>query len=230
LIKQNEHCEFKVESFEAEEFNEAFDCRKKTRRRPGVQSVGPEEGTTSEREEVEEDINEKTARLEREAYEKGFDQGQKDGLVLGEKRTEKTLKQVKDLLHTLTNLKAQIYRESEQEILKLALAVAQKVVREHAQVDRQMVIRAIRSSLDFLIDKSRLTVRINPIDRKEIQRFLPDFMTEKKIGKFELTEDRSVEMGGCILETGFGQINATIDEQMAAIQNEVEQAFRVRQD
>ena len=57
---------------------------------------------------------------------------------------------------------------------------------------------------------------------------LPDLSRLTKGGNFQLTENNTVERGGCILETGFGKINATIDDQLKGLEEVISREFQSR--
>jgi flagellar assembly protein FliH len=172
-----------------------------------------------------EDRKTRLARLEKEAYEKGFEQGQKDGLALEKSKVTEFGKQLENLFTGLRDLKPRIFSESEGEILKLVVMIARKIVHEEIKMDNKVIVNTIRSALSFLVDKRRLKIVINPDDMEEVRKILPDLSRLTKGGHFQLTEDHSIEKGGCILETGFGRINATIADQLSMLEEEIEKRF-----
>ena len=172
-----------------------------------------------------EDLKAKLARLEREAYEKGFEQGQKDGLALEKSKTEEMARQMDKLFKGLRDLKPQIYSESEGELLKLAFLVVRKIVGEEVKTNPEVIGNTIRTAFKFLVDKRKVKIIINPDDMEDVRRIMPDLSKLSKGGSFQLTEDHSIEKGGCILETGFGRVNATIDDQIKNLEEEIEQEY-----
>ncbi|MBN1847719.1 MAG: hypothetical protein JW932_03960 [Deltaproteobacteria bacterium] len=173
-----------------------------------------------------EDIKAKLARLEKEAYEKGFEQGQKDGLSLEQKKIEEMGKEFVALCSSISDLKAVIYSESEKELLKLCLAITKKIIHTEVQTNKEIIQNTVRSALKYVADKRRIRIIINPDDMEDVKRLLPDLSKFAKGGQFQLTEDHAVERGGCIIETGFGRINASIDQQFNVIEEEIERLFR----
>jgi flagellar biosynthesis/type III secretory pathway protein FliH len=173
----------------------------------------------------EEDIRDRLARLEREAYEKGFEQGQKDGLALEQRQMEEKGKQLEALFNALNQLKEQIYAEAEGEVLKVGLAVARKIVRNEVKTENRIIEETIRAALKFVVDKSHIRIRISPDDMEEVRAALPSLAAMTKAGRFQIVEDTAIGRGGCILDTGFGRINATIEDQLGMLEKEIERAF-----
>lgn len=173
-----------------------------------------------------EDFKTKLARIEKEAYEKGFEQGQRDGLALEESKIEEIGKQLDAIFTGLLELKPQIYAESEGELLKLAIFIAKKVIGEEVKTNSAIIGNSIRSALKFLTDKRKLRIIIHPEDMEETRRLLPDLAKFTKGGHLQLTEDNAITRGGCILETGFGSINATVEDQLELIGEAIEREYR----
>jgi len=171
------------------------------------------------------DFRAKLARLEKEAYEKGFEQGQRDGLALEEVKMREMGKQLEALFSGLNDLKPQIHSESEGELLKLSILIAKTVIGEEVKTNNEIIGNTIRSAMKFLTDKRKINIIISPDDMEDVRRLLPDLAKMTKGGHLQITEDNSIKKGGCILETGFGKINATIEDQLGMLEEEIEQQF-----
>lgn len=179
----------------------------------------------NDQESEKEDFKDTLARLEREAYEKGFEQGRKDGLDLEEKKIEEMGKELESIFSGLRDLKKIIYRESEGDLLKISTLIAKKIIRQEVKIREDIIINTIQSALKFLTDKRKVKIIINPDDMEEVRRLLPDIAKLTNGGQFQLTEDHTIERGGCILETGFGKINATIEDQLGMIEEEIDKEY-----
>jgi flagellar assembly protein FliH len=175
--------------------------------------------------EQKENFKDRLARLEKEAYESGFEQGQRDGLALEKRKLEEVRKQIEDMFVSLRDLKPKIYTESEGEILKLIMLMARKVIGHEIKTNSAVIVNSIKSAMKFLTDKRKVRIILNPDDSEEVKKILPDLSAVAKGGFFQVSEDRGISRGGCILETGFGKINATIEDQLAALEEEIERQF-----
>ena len=230
LIKSEEMPFLSIKSFKAEEIG-------------GDQGNGPSSNNSNRVElplskasstfphfEKRENIKDKLARIEKEAYGKGFLQGQKDGLALEKKQMEEKGKQFDTLFSELNGLKARIHSETEEELLKLSMLTAKRIIREETRTDIQIIGRTIRSALKFVVEKSHIRILINPDDMEAVREILPDLAALNKGAEFQLTEDNGIKRGGCILETGFGKINATIEGQLEVLEQKVDQEFKSHQE
>jgi flagellar assembly protein FliH len=174
-----------------------------------------------------EDFKAKISRLEREAYEKGFAQGQRDGLDLEKSKMEEMGRQYETLLAEIRDLKVHIFHDSEGEMLRLIELIVKKVIGEEIKTDETIIRHSIKSAATFLTDKRKVRIIINPEDMEEVKKMLPDLSRLTKGGNFQLTEDPTVGKGGCMLETGFGRVNATIDNQLDEIIKVIEKEYHM---
>ncbi len=173
----------------------------------------------------EESPQEKAARLEREAYEKGFEQGRRDGMDLEKKQQGEQRLQMEALFSELRGLKSFLFREAEHEAVALCALTARRIVREEIRTDPAVIQRTIRAALDYVADRSIITIAVHPEDMEEIRGILPELASITDGGRFRVIEDDTLDRGGCTLQTGFGKINATVTEQSAAIEKVIERTF-----
>src|SRR5688500_16371746 len=80
------------------------------------------------------------ATLEREAFAKGYEQGERAGSEAAGKRGEAMLRRLSDTITELTALRASMIRQTESQIVELALAVAKRVVHREVSLDRNLMI------------------------------------------------------------------------------------------
>ena len=175
--------------------------------------------------EQKEDFKDRLARLEKEAYEKGFEQGQRDGLALEKRKMEEVRREMEEMFVSLRDLKPRIYAEAEGELLKLAMLISRKVIGEEIKSSSGVIGNTIKSAMKFMSDKRKVRIIINPDDMDEVKKMLPDISMITKGGHFQLSEDKAVNRGGCILETGFGRINACIEDQLSNMEKEIERQY-----
>ncbi|MCF8061219.1 MAG: hypothetical protein K9M82_01775 [Deltaproteobacteria bacterium] len=229
VIKKGEEIQFNIHSYEAESLvREDEDPASQPRPSTGalVLPGGPlPRSKDGNGHEETESAEERLARLEREAYEKGFEQGRKDGLELETKQIEEQRHQMEALFSELRGLKSSLFREAEQEAVTLSVRIAKRILREEIRTDPAVIHRTVRAALDFVTDRSRLAITVHPEDMEEIRKILPELASMTEGGRFQVKEDEAVDRGGCVLETGFGTIRATISEQLAVIDKVIDQAF-----
>lgn len=229
VIKSGDDVQFNIRSFDPEALalNDDEPPFPSTRAEGALMLPGgpPAEPKETENPEEEESPQEKSARLEREAYEKGFEQGRKDGMDLEKKQLDEQRQQMEELFSEIRGLKTSLFREAEQEVVALTTHIARRIVRAEIRTDPPVIQRTIRAALDYVADRSRITIAVHPEDMEEIRGILPELASITDGGGFQVVEDNTLDRGGCTLQTGLGKISATIRDQFAAIENVIERAF-----
>ena len=161
----------------------------------------------------------KAAEIEKEAYEKGFSEGERAGRETGEKMVEAVLKQYTQTLEELKGLRRSLLTGSEREVVRLSLEVAKKVVKREVCVDEELILALVKVALSRLADQSLMTVRVNPKDGQSIVHYrdVPGHRDSWHDG-IKLVEDPLITRGGCLIETESGVIDARVEEQFREIE------------
>lgn len=107
-------------------------------------------------------MSQKLEALEREAYEKGFEAGEKAGFSIGEQKALVLIEKIDALLKELISLKEQILRELEPEILELALSIAKKIITKELKTNPDEIVEITKEALKKLTRKGQIIIKINP--------------------------------------------------------------------
>ena len=157
-------------------------------------------------------------RIEQEAYEKGFAQGEKDGFELGEKKSIKVIKNIEELFEEINTLKQDVLKEYEKEILDLIFAIVEKIVHHEVRQENTAIKEVIFNALDMAVAKSKVVFNVNPDDYEYVEKLRPNlFSRSKEIKSIVVTSDPAISRGGCFLETPRGNIDATIESKLEKI-------------
>lgn len=119
-----------------------------------------------------------------------------------------------ETLKELSSLSAEIISHVESDLVELAMQIAKKVVRREVSVDREIALTLVRVSLSKLNQRTAAKVHLNPEDLSFVQKYTDglDFR-----GTLELIEDPSISVGGCLIHTENGDVDARIESQFDEI-------------
>ncbi len=181
-----------------------------------------------EAEDILKDAHKKVALLEQEAYEKGFAQGEKDGLELGEKKAIKVIENIENLFLEISHLKKEILKQYEKEILELIFAIAKKIIHDQITLDEKAIKNTVFKALNLTAEKSEIVLRVNPEDFDFVERLRPEFFTKfNELKSIMVTSDPSITRGGCFLETSYGDVDATVETRLEKIYQSLEEARKL---
>lgn len=174
--------------------------------------------------EIEEKIikgaREKVVFIEKEAYEKGFAQGERDGQELGQKRIETALEPFHLLLQEMNRLPKDLHRKLERELIQLILAIVRKILHQDSLLPEQTIMKTLQEAFRFVVERKKVLIHLNPKDFAHLNAhpdFLPFSMDGEGSAGIKLLADPAVQRGGCFLETTYGDIDATLDGQLEQI-------------
>jgi flagellar assembly protein FliH len=152
--------------------------------------------------------------IEREAFAKGYEQGERSGGEAAGKRGEAMLRRLADTLNELTTLRASMIRQTESQLVELALAVARRVVHREVALDRNLLIAIARGALDRLGESAQVTVRLHP---EEYEATGAARVAETAGSGIAFVADPRVGRGGCRVESEMGMVDAGVDAQIQEI-------------
>jgi flagellar assembly protein FliH len=122
--------------------------------------------------------------------------------------------QLAETIKEISALSEEITARAENDLVELALQIAKKIVGREVTIDREIALTLVKVSLGKLHNRAVAEVHLNPEDFAfvEAHREKLDFR-----GSLELVEDRSISVGGCLIHTETGDIDARIKSQFDEI-------------
>lgn len=149
-----------------------------------------------------------------DAFERGVQEGRKHA----EKGLANVFKSFRDAAFNLSALWEKIVRDSEEDLLKLVVMVARKVIQQEITQDRRILAHLVATAVNGTAERNDIIVRLNPEDYRIFnanrQLYLDGVSEEKNV---TLKPDESINPGGCVVDTPIGAIDAQVDVQLDEI-------------
>ena len=167
------------------------------------------------------------AAVEREAYAKGYEAGEQAGLATGAQRADAIVVRMAQALDELAAVRAQMIRQTERQMVELALAVARRIIHREVSLDRDLLIAMARVALDRLGESAQITVRLHPEDFEatnadRVSRVMGTCVT--------VLEDPRLERGACMVESDLGTLDVSVDAQIEEVARALLGARRISDD
>jgi flagellar biosynthesis/type III secretory pathway protein FliH len=104
------------------------------------------------------------------------------------------------------------------EVIALALGIAEKIVRKISDEDRDLVRRTAEAALERAVDRQEVTLRVNPEDFAVLETYRIELLNRfEDLRTFKIEKDRRVDRGGAWIETPSGFVDARIRNQLEEI-------------
>lgn len=142
-----------------------------------------------------------------EGYQTGIEQAQID------------IEQLRNSLSNFINAKQEVFEYIAPDILEISIDIARKIVKKEIEQDPEIILGAILDVLKTISrDETKVSIKVNPSQLQLVKANLPGIASSIGLeAKTNIVSDDTIEMGGCILHTSNGIVDATIDTQLEII-------------
>jgi flagellar biosynthesis/type III secretory pathway protein FliH len=159
------------------------------------------------RDEAEEIV--RTAHLEREAL---IAESKQQGYAAG-------LDKWNDALAEAWDARSRYLATNETVVVQLAMAVARKIVGEAVSIDPTAVLQSAREAIRSARGEQKLRLRVRPEDESIMrQQTIELKRANSEIGEIQVIADESITLGGCIVESSLGTIDAQFSTQLQSLE------------
>ena len=157
-----------------------------------------------------------------DARTQGKSEGKDSGFAEGKAEVDRLIERTQTVLERAQDKRGEILSETEKEIVDLVLLITRKVIKVISENQRDIIIYNVTEALRKVKAKGSVIIRVNLKDLELATEHKQDFINimEGK-GSVNIAEDSSVDPGGCIIETDFGEIDARIASQLAELENKI---------
>ena len=166
------------------------------------------------------EANLRTARIERDAYQRGLERGTEEGTLAARGEILDHIEALKLLASQASLDRQELLQNSERAVVRLATEVARKIIQHEISLDPSLVARVVRSAIEKVNATDLIRVRVNPQDLEALRNYIKESSHPKASG-WEFEADPDVEPGGCIIDTRVGILDAQLDVQL----KEIEESF-----
>lgn len=156
---------------------------------------------------------------EQAAYEKGLSEGRQQGMALQKSETLHALEAISGIVREVSALKEEILEKSEREIVQLSLHIAEKVIHQEVKTNREVIRSVLKEAIKGIVNRESMKIRLHPQDFQFMMEVKTDFLQGfDGIGNIAFEEDRSIQRGGAIIETLYGEVDARVEQQQKEIE------------
>ena len=152
-----------------------------------------------------------------EGFERGYDDGYAEGLRRADAAQSEQTRALAALVQGVSVQSDDFVRAVEEQVVRLALAVAERVIEREARTDPELVIGVVRAALAEIQDSSEVHVRVSPQDHALIEPRWEAMLPRSVARRSELLADEAVATGGCVVETRAVQVDAQLTTKLAQV-------------
>ena len=162
------------------------------------------------REQTMPEMRQQLAQLTEAARKEGYAKGLGEGYAAGMQQAMEAVQADRQALAMLAQTLDQSLQQSEQQmaeqLLQLAMGLARAMLKAHLAVDEAAVLPVVAEAvraLPYVQQPARIFV--HPLDAAAVKQYVAETQEER----WHIVDDATVERGGCRVETGANQVDAS---------------------
>jgi flagellar assembly protein FliH len=177
--------------------------------------------TEQKRYDIEKKVEEEALLKMKELQERAYNEAYQLGLIEGREKSfkdfnthiENRLTDLDEVLNSILHLRKILVDQNEEKIINLVNRIASKIAFKEINSDNSIILEVIRTVYESAQSEEGVTIRLSPEDdqfiKDSLEKLGPKFDFIKNV-KFEI--DNNISKGGCVLETKYGSIDASVEQ------------------
>jgi flagellar assembly protein FliH len=165
-----------------------------------------------------------------EAYELGLQEGRQEAFTNSTEEINKKLIHFSGLITNIEKYKTELFQYNESHIVQLAFHMAKRLAHSEIKANPEVVKDVIKSALEIAQSEENVTVHISPEQFDFLENLKKETSREFEfLKKVRLEPNPNLSIGGCIIETNYGEIDARFEERINKLWETIsENLYRVK--
>ena len=160
----------------------------------------------------------KIAKIESDAFNKGF----AEGIASGSQTVQERARRLDSVIMELEQHRDKKTLELVPDLIDLSIGIAKKIIRASVEKDRENIIAVDRLALAKLGGREeKITIRVNPDDYDTMLSSLEVLREETRLRDITIEPASSISPGGCFIETPSGEVDARIEEMLKELRDAI---------
>lgn len=179
-----------------------------------------------EKKAFDEQMAQEAEKIRAESYQTGYDDGYKQGYVVITNELEEKVHAVDDFAKAQFDLKGNIIKSSELDIINLVLEIAKKVCTESIKFNPEIIKVLTENAIKELKDKEEITIIVNP-KLLDILNSISDRLKEDipQLQNIKIIEDNAVSADGVIVESVLTRVDSRVKSQISEIAEKLFESY-----
>ena len=155
----------------------------------------------------------------------GYEAGYNAGAQRARSEVAEALALVQSLAEQGVAIRNDLLRRSEHEMVEMVVMAIRAILGDRAMNDSTVVVHTVRHALERAGSQNVVRVRVHPDQADLVLAEMTD--AEGEPPAFEVFPDGAVGVGGCVIDTQHGRVDARLDVQLDAIARMLRDALPV---
>ena len=154
-----------------------------------------------------------------------YARGRREAMTTAAAKLESSAKALATALTEVSQLRSAMAHNSREDMLRLVMAIAEQVIHREVSIHPDTITRVIDEALKASVRSDHYRIKVNPADLDAVNEHKPLFLASiSGLKNLILDSDPAVTAGGCKIESDLGEVDATVETQLEAIRQALEEA------
>ncbi len=163
-----------------------------------------------------------------EEYRRGYEDAKKNVTEeLEQKHSDELLNQSKDFYSIVSTFeeKFEIFENDFHSlVIKVSTRIAEKILQKELN-ENSMIEKLLDQNLRKIIGANDIIIKLNPNDYKLIQKSSKEYLASSGGSKIKYESNENIQIGGCLIESEIGNLDARVESQLNEIVKNLENSF-----
>jgi flagellar assembly protein FliH len=155
------------------------------------------------------------ARQGKEARDAAYAEGEKAARNQDAAEVRKVVEKLALSIQELAGLRPKLRSQAEGDVVRLAMAIAKRVVHRELTLDPDSIVALVKAALEKLRVQETVRVKVHPDHQKIVKEFLA---RSAETAHIEVIGDASAGLGGVVFETARGEFDVSTEVQLDEIE------------
>jgi len=153
-----------------------------------------------------------------QGYQQGLEEGKTAAAQLMQEQVQAAAAKAEHMVQLAEQERINAVLAAERQIVEVTVTVLRKVLAREIEENPMVVLPIVKAALEKVCDQEQVTVRIHPEDYDLVLQARRDL--QAMLGREQaltVLADHTVSVGGCVVDTPCGTVDARIDAQLEAL-------------
>lgn len=143
----------------------------------------------------------------------------KEGYQAGLEQAKADMEGIKETFAAFMNAPQEVYEQIAPQLLEISVDIAKKIIKKEVSEEPQVLINTVVEVLRGLSkEETKVVLRVNPAQVDITKQSVPEILNLAGIdARVTVLSDENISEGGCMVTTGNGVVDATIETQLSVI-------------
>ena len=158
-------------------------------------------------------------RAKEAGFQEGFQAGFQKGLEEAKSQFLSEINEAQRIKEEIIKEREELYQQFEQDLVALAVDIAKRVIYDRLETDDEVLAHVVESTLRKIQGKVRVQLKVSKHDYGRISRLKERLLSKlHHIEDMDVVEDDFLGIGSCVVDTGSGMVNGSVDARLREIE------------